>query len=807
MAWYTLDSQDNDPARFAAYLLNALGEVLLPQEQLDLQEAVTLILNSVATSGEATILMVDDYHLITTPQIHTAISRLCEYLPPNMRLALGTRADPPLQLARLRTNHDVIEIRMTDLRFTPDEMARWLESSLGWLPSAQMMKELTRLTEGWAAALSLIIMALNRRQFDEQLLESQLAHYSQTQRHIFDYFAQEVLEQQPEEIRQFLLDTCVLNRLHPEVCHPLTDNRVAPLLLNQIAAESLFVIPLSDVEPLYRYHHLFQHFLQHYLKLQDPRRYLAQHHRAAAWYADHDDITVAVDHALAAEDFSYAATLIEETAWETLTSRGEIMTMVNWLPRFPEDTLQKHLRLCLYFSRALYLTGDVARSQDYVRLAIDTLVQVDSSTHESQKLLAIASNYQATLAAYRGDIAEALVWNEKAIALRDTVEGVDQVRIVNTDAFLWYLIGDVTNARRAYEDALDLAQRIEHVYLTLDAHYYLAQIELLAGNLQAVQDRCQTVLATYTAKIGPLCTIMLPLAQVHYQQNRIVEAEATLREAIALAQRANIPDVLWYAHVILADVLLTSGETDQAETCITQARQFARGFRSPMMANFIAAAEARIMLRSGQIEVAVEWAAQYERTQHTSYHQDFENLTLARVWLAQHEPAQALAILTQVIADAQPAERTGNVITAQALQALAHQALGELDVALGILQGALIKARPHRFVRLFLNMGQPMLRLLELAVQRDIVADYAHSLLDIANEIPHWQHPADTLTDREIEVLQQIATGASNQDIADALVISIGTVKSHVHRIMNKLDAQNRTEAVGKARNLNILPE
>ncbi|MBZ0300972.1 MAG: hypothetical protein K8J31_14585, partial [Anaerolineae bacterium] len=771
VAWYALDEQDNDPARFSAYLLSVFRSLNqgfhdLPdaKEHVHLQEAVNHILNAALAGGSPVVLVLDDYHLIHEPQIHDAVSRMCEYLPANMRLAIGTRADPPLQLARLRARGEVVEIRMNDLRFRTEELAQWLQSSLAWDPSKQMIDQLETLTEGWIAALSLILMALNKSPapVDERALADQLARFSQTQRHVFDYFAQEVLQEQSGEIQQFLLDTCGLDHLHPRLCAMLADNKTAPLLLNQIATESLFVIPLSDREPIYRYHHLFQNFLQQYSQIHDPAHYLQKHRQAAEWYAAQDDMVEAVRHGLASEDFDYAAYLIEDRAWEVLTSRGEIMTILSWLPRFPDEALRRHPRLCLYFSRALYLTGDSKQSQAYVQLATDVLAQNPDQAQEPQAMRAIAFNYQATLAAYRGDIESGLRWIKQAAGLKDFAAGLDRVRIANTEAYLQYLMGDVLQARRTYQHALDLARQMDHDYLTLDAHYYLAQIDLLEGQLQAVLDRYDAVQARYTTRIGPLSAILLPVATVHYQRNQIVEAEAILREAIALARRANIPDILWLAHILLADVLIARGETAEAAASIMQAQRYAQGFHSPMMGVWLDAARARLMLRSGQPQAALDWAAEYQRTEKTGNYQDDEKITLAQIWLAQGDNASALSLSSEVIAEAQPAGRTSSVITAEMLRALAYQASGDTSAALLALYRALALAQPHGVVRLFLDMGQPMLRLLRQAIEHNPGSGYANHLLSIATQIDGNRHPADTLTEREIEVLERIADGSSN---------------------------------------------
>ncbi len=578
-------------------------------------------------------------------------------------------------------------------------------------------------------------------------------------------------------------------------------------MLSRLAADSLFIVPLSETEPLYRYHHLFAQYLRQHLEMADRMRYLHQHRRAAEWHTAHDNLVEAVAHALASQDLDFAAQLIESRAWEALTSRGEISTIMNWLACFTDDVLKGRPRLCLYFSRALYLSGDIERSEHFLQLATETLRKVESTIPNRQALQTIAFNYQATLAAYRGDLEAGLHWIKQANAQQQTVDALDRVRIANTNAFLHYLIGDVPAARSAYQAALEQAEQIQHHFLMLDAHYYLAQLDLLAGKLDSVEARCQGVLTRYHAKIGPLSALMLPLTAVYYQRNRIVEAETTLRDAIALARRTNIPDLLCFAHLTLAEILLARGEFTEAEASMVQAQSYARGFHSPMMTSVIGAAGAYLALCLGQIEAGMAWAATYQMTKDAGFYRDYEDLTLARIWLAQGELDQALSFLEQLIARTEAGGRLATAISAKFLQALAYQAKGDVNAALEVLEPVLRHAEGDGIIRLFLDAGLPARRLLRLAVERRIAADYAAYLLNVAAQNESAHHPANTLTEREIEVLGYMAAGASNQAIADRLVVSLGTVKSHIHHIMNKLDAQNRTEAVSKARSLHILAD
>lgn len=407
VAWYALDKQDNDPARFAAYLVRAFyvddpqqrEKDHLDSDTYDLEEVVTFIMNRLAGDSSHYVFALDDYHLITDPTIHHCIALMLDHLPPNGQLLIGTRADPPLPLSRLRARGQIVELRAADLRFTSGEIKAFVQQFTSTPLSAQSLQELETASEGWITVLWLIRLSAesDNQELDDTVILQQLNRFSTAQRHIFDYFADEVFDQQSKELQQFLLDTCILRRLFPDICVALTDNTNGPLLLDYLARSGLFLIPLSVHEPVYRYHHLFEDFLRNRLRLADPERFRRLHQEAAEWHQVHGSVVEAVNHALHGEAYDHAAWLIKHRAWEALTTHGEIMTMLSWLPAFPEPVLRAHPRLCLYFSRALNLTGDFEQAARFVQLAASTIDHLPEDAPETAATRGIVYNYQATL--------------------------------------------------------------------------------------------------------------------------------------------------------------------------------------------------------------------------------------------------------------------------------------------------------------------------------------------------------------------------------------------------------------------------
>ncbi|MBK8022859.1 MAG: hypothetical protein IPK19_15870 [Chloroflexi bacterium] len=824
IVWYALDAQDNDPARFASHLAGAFARAVEedadgfaePATAGNLDSVMAVLVNTLAQTPDRFVFAFDDYHLIAAPEIHAALGLMLEHLPANAQIALATRADPPLQLSRLRARGQVLEVRAADLRFTAPEIEQFFAQAVGLRLSRDHLDQLDQLSEGWAAALRLITLSLGgagqavdshgvgEPLVNDRSVERILSRFSPAKQHIFDYLADEVFEQQPEETRQYLLDTCVLDHLTPELCGVITGNCGAPLLLERLVRGRLFVIPLAESEPIFRYHHLFADFLRQRLRQADLPRWRERQRQAAEWYEQHADWTQAVHHALNGEEYAYAAWLIEARAWEALTSRGEIMTVLAWLPRFPQDELKEHPRLCLYFSRAMYLTGDLQQSLALVTIATQAIKGLDPSAAETVELRTIAYSYQATLAAYRGQIADGLALAEQALADRETLNRLGQTRLVNTIGYLYYASGKIAESRRFYQEAYALAQEIGHAFLMIDAQHFLAELDIAAGELGAAEARCAEMLTQYPRDLAPIGDLVLSLANVHYERNDLTRAEALLREAIQLSRSGGLRYTQWVACVALARVLAVEERFDEAQAMLRQAMAVAAAFNGPTIQSLVEAMGARLALLQGQVEEAADWLGRDAEVEALETLRHFEILTRARVLLALRHPPEALPLLEAFGHSARADGRHGHALEADVLRALALNLSGQLPAALTVLKVALPQAEREGYVRVFLDEGAPMLRLLARAGEAGISPAYV-GLLREAENAARRVHPADLLSDRELDVLRLLAQGATNHDIVDALVISLGTVKSHINHIMTKLDARNRTEAVAKARSLGLL--
>jgi LuxR family transcriptional regulator, maltose regulon positive regulatory protein len=371
VAWLSLDASDNDPARFWRHAVAALdrvcpgiggraGPLLGPPGPPSFEPLVTTLINELAAqpSADDVLLVLDDYHMLDSRPVHASLGFLLEHRPPGLQVALSSRADPPLALARLRARGQLAELRAAELRFTADEAAALLQQAAAGpsvtLPDADVAA-LTARTEGWAAGLQLAGLSL-RGQAD---VAGFVAAFTGSHRHVLDYLAEEVLERQGEEVHAFLLQTSVLERLSGPLCDAVTGHTGSQALLEQVEREGLFLVPLDEVRGWWRYHHLFADLLRARLRGEQPGRVAQLHRNAATWYQEHGLSDDAINHAAAGGEMTRAARLIEQNFDEVYYLRGEAATIQRWLSALPADLVRSRPRLLL--AQAFLATGRSGR--------------------------------------------------------------------------------------------------------------------------------------------------------------------------------------------------------------------------------------------------------------------------------------------------------------------------------------------------------------------------------------------------------------------------------------------------------------
>jgi LuxR family transcriptional regulator, maltose regulon positive regulatory protein len=835
VAWLSLDAGDNDPARFWRHAVAALdrarpgiGErvapLLGPPAPSSFQGLVTALINNLA--ADEALLVLDDYHVIGSQQVHESLAFLLEHRPAAIGVVLASRSDPPLALARLRARGQLTEVRVAELRFARAEAGELLRQAASALPDASVAALAAR-TEGWAAGLQLAALSL-RGQADAAAF---VTAFTGSHRYVLDYLAEEVLEGQPGPLRTFLLETSVLERLSGPLCDAVTGREGSQGLLEEAERAGLFLIPLDEVRGWWRYHHLFADLLRARLQQELPGRAAQLHRNAAAWYAGNGLADNAIGHAAAAGEMLWAARIIEQQFDLVHRIRGEVVTIDRWLSVLPADVVRSRPRLLLAQAHMAADSGHpevVEPLLDVVDCAppgwADEPFEPASGAAASFliNVPAMTTLHRSYLAQLHGDAEATAAFAAQTLAESKPEEGALSATAHGFLAVAEWLRGRLTEAERALASSVTGWRGTSQLTLIAWGYYHLVLIQLAQGRLNAAALTCEQALDSLVTSGRPAPAAgpsYAGLAEIAYQRDELDVALRHATEGIALCRQFVYTPPLAGGLATLAVIRQATGDSAGALEAITEADQAAPGPAG--LLNPVPAERARLLLAQGNLAAAARFAQDngLGPDDEPDYARESGYLVLARLLLAQDRAGQALALLDRLHAAAKAQNRTGSLIETDALRALALAATGDEAGAVATLTGTLLLAWPQGHVRVFADEGPPMAALLGrlIAAQRtgqvaaEVPLGYLARLQRAFGPGQLARDPAppgivDPLTSRELEVLGLLAAGRSNQAIAGQLVVTLDTVKKHVSHVLDKLGATNRTEAVARARELNLIP-
>ena len=849
VAWLSLDAADNDPARFWRHVVAALdrarpgiaeraGSLLGPPVPPSFEGLVTVLVNELAAQpGEDEVLLVvDDYHLIEAQPVHASLEFLVEHLPPGLDLVVASRADPPLPLPRLRVGGRLAELRAADLRFTAEEAAALLREATGGELPGEAVAALAARTEGWAAGLQLAALSL-RGQADPAGF---VAAFSGSHRYVLDYLTEEVLERQGDQLRGFLLETSVLDRLSGALCDAVTGRTDGQAMLEQVERAGLFLVPLDEVRGWWRYHHLFADLLQGRLQAERPSRVPVLHRNAAGWCEERGLADDAVRHALAAGEPVWAARLMERHFDEQFYLRGEGATVQRWIATLPAELVTSRPRLLLAQALLVLAGGRVEAAGPPLNAAERAFTSAADEPFESTvgmeswllNVPATVTTQRAYLAALRGDAEGAASFASRALLeIGDDEWMVASIARWNLALAEW-LRGRLAEAERALLSTISEWRAVGERGLAAVMRDHLGQVHRAQGRLDAAHGTYRETLSSTAPPGGPAMpgagAAHVGLAKVAYERNELDTALRHITQGIPLCRQFVYTPPLATGLATLAWIRQANGDPSEASEVMGQAERAAPGPGVTVLLNPVPVQRARLQLAQGDLSAAARWARQrgLGPADEPGYPREPEYLVLARVLLAQDRPGPALALLKRLHAAAAAQRRTGSTIEILALLALASAAMGDEDAALGCLASALTYGFPQGYVRVFADEGPPMAALLgrlyapqraEQAAAHNVPLGYLSRVLRAfgGKEVVEAAGRstaqavlglAEQLTARELEVLVLLAAGAPNPRIAGELVVTLDTVKKHVSHLLGKLGAANRTEAVTRARQLGLIP-
>lgn len=821
-AWLSLDDADDDPVRLWTYLIHALravdeaiGESALPllqsAQQLPTEAIATIVLNDIASAAPRRfVLVLDDYHVLSDATIQDSLAFFLEQLPPNARLIVATREDPPWPLARLRAGGDLAEIRAVDLRFTEEEAARFLDDA-GLTLSEADVRTLEHRTEGWIAGLKMAALSIEGRS-DATTFVRDFAGSSH--RFVLDYLADEVLKNLPDGLRTFLVQTSILERLSGELCDAVTGLNRAHEILERLEQENLFTEALDDERRWYRYHQLFAEVLRSQLRERAADEAHVLHSRAANWLAAHGFTAEAIDHALAADDFERAARLVEESAETTLWRDSQHAAVLGWMEALPGKVVASRPKLGLLHAWARFTTGEWGAVEPLLQQAERALAETPDA--DGKGALGEAAAIRSGIAYESGEMPRSIELAREALELLP--ERATPIRAVA--AFQLglgsFFTGDRAAAQDAFTEAATVAAVSGNLTIALLAIGCQVQLAVEEGRLCAAEEAYERARQLGTSAAGwtlpPAGLAFVHMGEVLRERDDLAAAERVVREGIDLCrQQGAMPEHVLEGLVCLARVLSAAEDEAGSVGAMQQAEQLLAELRSrpgdtrPIIAHAVANGLRWFLARHDPAgadrwlgeESLAEAGGEPARTA--------DSIVRARVLLAhdQHDAAgRALDHAAGAVDGGAPGTSTEILV----LRALVILARGDEPRAAELLAQALEHGEPEGYVRLFVDEGQSMQRLLQRSVDDGVAPQYAKRLLAaFTGEEARTGDLLEPLNERERAVLQMFAAGRSNREIANELYLSVNTVKWHARNLYEKLGVHRRALAIARARELGIL--
>jgi LuxR family maltose regulon positive regulatory protein len=842
LAWLSLDQGDNQAASFWTYLVTALQSVapgigagalslLQDPQPAPIETILATLLNELGGVPNDTVLVLDDYHLIDAHDIQDGMAFLLEHLPPQIHLAIATRADPALPLARLRARGELVEIRAADLRFTPAEAAAYLNEVMGLDLAASDVAALEGRTEGWIAALQLAALSMQGR--DD--VAGFIAAFAGDDRYIVDYLVEEVLRRQPEHVRTFLLQTSILGRMSGPLCAAVTGQDGGKAMLEALDRGNLFLVPLDDRRRWYRYHHLFADVLRAHLLDEQPDHIPELHRRAGEWYEQNGERPEAIHHALAAGDYPRAADLIEQAIPAMRSSRQEAAALA-WLRALPNEVIAVRPVLSVHYAGALLLLGQLdgaeARLQDAERW-LDTTAdgrarpkaelagRIVVDDDDFRRLPSAIATYRAAQAMATGDVAGTIRQAERGLELAGPDDPLTRGSAAGLLALAYWSTGDLAGAHRSWAECDANLQKAGHIADLTGPAIAMADIRITQGRLRDAMSTYERALRVLAEPGRPVlrgaADMHVGMSALLIEHDDLDAARSHLERSRDLGEHLGLAQNPYRWQAAMARIREAEGDLGGALALVDEADRLYMGDFFPNVRP-IAALKARMLIAHGRPAEAGAWALErgLSADDDLTYLREYEHITLARILLARARQDRdvdsirpATQLLERLLQAALDGERAGSAIEILIVQALALQAAGDVPAALVPLQRALALAEPEGYVRMFVDEGASLAALLQAAAKRGLAPTYVRALQSAfgpgEGRTRIDQGLIEPLSERELDVLRLLVTDLDGPDIARELVVSLHTVRSHTKSIYAKLGVNNRRAAVSRAAELDLL--
>ena len=813
-AWFSTDTRDNDPHDFFTFLISSIQsiqenvgeksrELLKLPGTVGLDYILELLINDLLEREEDLLLVLDDFHHINNEQILRNISFLLEFKPAHFHLAIVTRSDPSLPVARLRSQNEIIEIRVADLSFSEKDTSELFNKKLQLDIESADIKRLDTKIEGWIAGLQLVALTIQ----DKKSKSEYIAKIAGDNRYIMDYLIEEVLDIHEQDMRTFLLYTSILERLSGSLCDALLQINNSQLLLEKLEKENAFIIPLDNEREWYRYHHLFADLLKKQLIVQHKEKVLELHRKASSWFDKNEKPLLAIEHALAAEDKEAAMQKINgiiDHLWET----SQVATILKFARLFTEEEIIANKNFGVIYAWALIVSGDLKTGQNYLN-------QLEKNTADKKTLGRIYETFNL-LKVFSGEDEAAFDYSQLAIKhiSDEDILWKTWAYISNGESYL--LRFELDQCIESLQKARNYAIKANNPNLKLVADSKTAYALRLSGRYSDAYEICKRLLKAIktdssieTVRVDILSSMLYStIGLIQIERNNIEEGLKNALKGYELSRNVISPSFKGYGALLLAESFYKVGQLDQALKTLAGLEDISGRNAVQWLSVLTYALKSKLLILKGEVEeAAILHTQSIKEDKDHAFEKYFYNVAIARLLIAQFKYEDAINLLEQLSIGLAKERAIELLIEVELLKAKAHSSSNEGKKARSSTLKAIHYAQSENLVRIFVSEGTEIEKLVKdiskekLTKRTDsldlLSKDYLSRLttafdLEAKRVVSHF---VEDLSSREIEVLRLLANKLSNNEIAESLYISLSTVKTHISHILAKLDARNRQEA------------
>lgn len=830
-AWFSIDKGDNDPIDFICYVISSIQTInqSFGQEIINLIQSgspptplsiVNLVINEILTLDEQFLLVLDDYHSISNEEINLMINHLLEYLPQNLSLIIISRSDPNLSLAKLRSQQQLFEVRAKDLSFSAHNTNSLFNSHLKMGLTNNEIDILKNKTEGWIAGLQLVALSLQNHKDTSKFIES----FKGDNRFIMDYLIDEAINNQSEEINNFLLNTAILKQFTAPLCNAVLEIPNSQGIIESLENNNMFIVSLDDERKWYRYHHLFADLLKQKLLQNNKEKIVNLHKKAKLWFEQNNMYEFAIEHALEINDFNGAISTLEQVI-EQLWEQGHHSQIKQYGEQIPNEILAKNPEFSLYYSWVLISSGNIEEAKFFLTASENSIKQFPTKLDANKKVIA-GKIYVALAHLYSNleDYDKIIQYCKKA------EQHIDEENLL-WYSFIWYsygiayqVKGENFNSKEAFEKALKLAKKSGKPYLFSAIIHRILDYEELQGHYTLSYNKCLELLnyfkdsgySTLVEQDWTFAGLYAKLSGFEFLWANIDKALEYIETAYKLGKTANDLSLKTLLLMMYSMILHENGRTKEAGEKIIEMETILKdNFISPYVKSAYIGWKVFILIEMNALEQADAFIKKHELNldAEKSHANDIAYVPYARLLIEQNRFNEAEKLLTELKIIAEKGNRIERLIEILILFSVLYKTIGNKEKAKSFLIDAFsISAKENillfflfdmHHIKMILPQVEKELATKELNISKEFIKRLKSAFEE--KEKRKKNTPSHDLSKRELEILQLIAQDFSNQDISDKLFISLNTCKTHVKNILSKLNAENRVKAGKKAKERGII--